>query len=342
MPRSEIPRADRRIPDVAVPLLEDGPVGEWIPDVLEGCARMTLPLGHDEEGPVSATLVRFDGHPAEPDRAPVLHLHGWSDYFYNRPLAEAFARAGRGFYALDLRKYGRSLRPWQTPGYIDDLSRYDAELEAACAVIRSELPDAPPPIVHGHSTGGLIAALWAQRHPRDSSALVLNSPWLEFPGDVPARTAVEGLLAPLGHLNPRRPLRVPRVDRYWQSLSDQAQGEWSLHPAWRPRRSFRMNAGWMRAVLNGHRQVYEGLTVEVPILVLLSAQTTYSRRWNEQLQESDSVLDVELLARRAVKLGSTVTVVRVPQAMHDVFSSPRPVRSAAFDAVQRWLQAYGP
>lgn len=337
-------------------LLEESPAGQWVPDVLPGCVRRTLPLGEDEEGPISATLVRHDGedgsvpgldsdHAARFDgapRAPVLHLHGWSDYFYNRPLAEAFAAQGRPFYALDLRRYGRSLRAWQTPGYIDDLVEYDADLEAALAVMRQEHPRAPAPVIHGHSTGGLVAALWAHRHPSAASALVLNSPWLELPGDAAARTAVEGLLAPLSHLNPRRPLRVPRVDNYWQSLSDQAQGEWTLHPLWRPRKSFRMSAGWLRAVLAGHRQVHEGLSLEIPVLVLLSTQTVYSRQWNEQLLESDTVLDVELLARRAVKLGSRVTVVRLRRAMHDVFASPEPVRRQAFGEVLRWLRAYGP
>lgn len=334
--------ASQNASDAAAQHLSDTPAGDWVPDVLRGFSRMTLPLGEDEEGPVSATIVRHDAPGTAPHRAPILHLHGWSDYFYNRPLAEAFARSGRGFFALDLRKYGRSLRPWQTPGYIDDLSTYDAEIGATLAAIRSELPQAPPPIIHAHSTGGLIAALWAQRHQDAASALVLNSPWLEFPGDVTARTAVEGLLTPLSHLNPRRPLIVPRVDNYWQSLSDQAQGEWTLHPAWRPRKSFRMNAGWLRAVVSGHREVFEGLDVAMPILVLLSAQRTLSRRWSEQFQASDSVLDVELIARRAVKLGSWVTVVRIHQAMHDVFASARPVRQEAFAELDRWLRAYGP
>ncbi|GAA3056628.1 MULTISPECIES: alpha/beta hydrolase [Actinomycetes] len=332
--------------------MEDAPAGDWVPDILPGCVRRTLPLGEDEEGPLSATLVRYDGTPKHDTAhdtahdggplAPVLHLHGWSDYFYNTPLARSFAAAGRPFYALDLRRYGRSLRSWQTPGYIDDLTEYDADLESALEVIRSEHPQAPAPLIHGHSTGGLVAALWAHRHPGRASGLILNSPWLELPGDAAARAAVEGLLAPLSHLNPRRPLRLPRVDNYWQSLSDQAHGEWSLHPLWRPRRSFPMPAGWLRAVLAGHRQVYDGLDVQEPVLVLLSTQTVYSRQWKDQLRESDIVLDVELLARRAVRLGGRVTVVRLARAMHDVFASPEPVRLQAFDEVRRWLRAYAP
>lgn len=330
-------------------LLEDSPEGEWVPDYLPGCSRLTLPLGEDEEGPYSATLVRFDDtrsantDTAPPDsHAPVLHLHGWSDYFYNLPLARLWTERGHPFYALDLRKYGRSLREGQTPGYIADLSEYDADLNAALAVVRSEHPEAPSPIIQGHSTGGLVATLWAERHPGLIGALVLNSPWLEVTGDVAARTAIEGLLTPLNHLNPKRPMKLPVMDNYWHSLSDEAYGEWTLHPRWRPRTSFPMTSGWLKAVMTGHRQVYDGLHLSVPVLVLLSAATLYRRQWSEELLKHDSVLDVDLLARRAMKLGKRVTVVRLQRALHDVFASEEAVRQEAFEEVTRWLRAYAP
>ncbi|GAA1804109.1 alpha/beta hydrolase [Nesterenkonia flava] len=328
-------------------LLEDAPANQWVEDYLPGCSRRTLPLGEDFEGPVSATLVRLEsegpsGKPREAPGAPVLQIHGWTDYFYNLPMATEWARAGHRFYALDLRKYGRSLREGQSPGHIEDLEEYDQEITAALRVLRQENPEAPVPIIHGHSTGGLIAALYAHRHPRDVGALVLNSPWLEVPGDVPARTAAEGLVAPVKALNPKATLKVPRLDNYWESLSDQAHGEWTLHPRWRPRQPFPMTVGWLKAVFAGHRQVHRGLDLPMPILVLLSSGTVYRRHWTQEYQENDGVLDVDLLARRAVKLGRCVTVLRVPRAMHDVFASEETVRMGAFAETVRWLRAYGP
>ena len=116
---------------------------EWIRDVLgDEFQQLTLDLGTDEQGPVVATLVR--ALPAEPDlwnrirgRWPlldgvdVLYVHGWSDYFFQKRLARFWASRGARFFALDLRKYGRSLRDGQTPGYVADLATYDEDIGAA-------------------------------------------------------------------------------------------------------------------------------------------------------------------------------------------------------------------
>lgn len=333
--------ARRELNDLGQELLTDSAPNEWVEDYLPGCSRMTLPLGEDFEGTVSATLVRCEEEP-EPGSTlpPVLQLHGWTDYFYNLPMAYQWIGRGHRFYALDLRKYGRSLREHQTPGHIEDLSEYDAEINAACAVIAAENPEAPAPVINAHSTGGLVAALWAERHPDGVSALVLNSPWLELPGHSPARAAAEGIVTPLNRVNPTAELKVPRPENYWQSMSSQAHGEWELHPLWRPRASFPMTMGWLKAVFAGHRRVRQGLQLDTPVLVLLAEKSAFRTQWSEQFQENDSVLDVELLARRSHKLSRRVTIVRIPRAMHDVFASPEEVRLSAFQEASRWLRGY--
>src|SRR5690606_39929457 len=108
----------------------------------------------------------------------VLYVHGWSDYFFQKRLARFWTARGARFFALDLRKYGRSLRPGQTPGFITDLDEYDADIEAALAARGNTAGRRL--VLLGHSTGGLILSLWAARHPRQVDALILNSPWLEF------------------------------------------------------------------------------------------------------------------------------------------------------------------
>jgi alpha-beta hydrolase superfamily lysophospholipase len=68
----------------------------------------------------------------------VLYLHGYVDYFFQTHLAEFFTARGYDFYALDLRKYGRSLRSHQTPNFCRDIAEYYPEIDRALKIIRDD------------------------------------------------------------------------------------------------------------------------------------------------------------------------------------------------------------
>jgi hypothetical protein len=93
---------------------------EWHKDTLlgqEGFWALTVVLKPDYDGPVSATLIRRPLHRER--NCAVLYLHGYVDYFFQAHLADYYqhtlagGQSGKGcdFFALDLRKYGRSLPP---------------------------------------------------------------------------------------------------------------------------------------------------------------------------------------------------------------------------------------
>ncbi len=341
---------------------------QWKPDFLgNGYQCLTLELGDDDEGPVSATLVSHTPGPPPPPtfagrvrerlhrlRAPVppepvhavLYIHGWTDYFFQAELGEFWTGLGVAFYALDLRKYGRSLQPGQTAGFITDLQQYDADIEAAIAALTGHIrstreADTPVRItLMAHSTGGLIASLWAHRHPGRIEALILNSPWLELRGSWIVRNATAGLLEPLARLRPKARLKVPELTNYWRSISREGDGEWDLNPVMRPPSSWPIRAGWIRAVLNGHAQVARGLDIQVPILLLASTTSTVAVSWNEAMKTSDSVLDVNLMVQRGLLLGPQVTVCRFDQALHDVLLSALPVRRRVYGKLEQWARAF--
>jgi alpha-beta hydrolase superfamily lysophospholipase len=324
----------------------------WQDDLLgRDFQQLTLPLGEDGEGDVVATLVRYRPplrdlvSPFAPARGiDVLYLHGWSDYFFQTGLAEYWHGVGARFHALDLRKYGRSLRDHQTPGYVADLATYDADIEAALAAMGHGVDAVRPSrrrlLLMGHSTGGLTLSLWAARHPGRAAALVLNSPWLEFQTGGVGRA----FITPLVQLGARvQPLgTLPQVDLgfYTRSVSAELGGEWSYETRWRPPRGFPAHRAWLNAVLEGHAAVAAGLGLDVPILTLLSARSTILPRWNEQMRRSDSVLVVDDIARASVRLGATVTVARIEGALHDVTLSAETPRQSAYRALTRWLHAY--
>ncbi|HWS58413.1 MAG TPA: alpha/beta hydrolase [Actinotalea sp.] len=316
----------------------------WVTDVLgPDYQARTLPLEDDDEGPVVATLVRYrppSPEPLRPARA-ILYVHGWNDYFFQTGLAEYWHAQGAAFYALDLRKYGRSLRPHQTPNYVDDLATYDEEIDASLAVVGRELGAAARVMLMGHSTGGLIASLWADRHPGRVSGLVLNSPWLELAGASFARSLTTPVVAGLARTQPKTPM--PNIDpgHYARTLLTAHGGEWDYDEAWRPSPCFPVRPGWLQAILVGHAHVARGLDLQVPVLVATSTRSLILPRWRDEMRAADTVLDVDLLARRAVLLGPVVTVVRVAGGLHDLTLSPPLVRQRFYAEVTRWTSAYG-
>lgn len=329
---------------------------DWTPDVLgDEFEQLTLDLGADDQGPVVATLVR--ALPAELGwwdrvrrRAPqldgvdVLYVHGWSDYFFQKRLARFWTSRGARFFALDLRKYGRSLREGQTPGYVADLATYDEDIAAALTEMgRGEGGGESDRrlVLLGHSTGGLTLSLWASRHPGVADAVILNSPWLEFQF-APARAAI----APMVELQARiRPLEAaPQVDLGFYTRAQQEVADpddpMEVNPLWRPVQTMAVYAGWLHAILSGHKTVAGGLSITAPVCVLLSARFVPPTRWSEELTSADSVLVVDDIARAALRLGSTVTVERIDGALHDVFLSRHEAREDAYRRLDRWVTGW--
>lgn len=328
----------------------------WSEDILGRAFRtLVLPLEPDDEGPRIATLVSYEPDHGSPDedatprrRRAVLYIHGFSDYFFHEELAAALHARGWAFFALDLHKYGRSLLPGQTPGYATSLEDYDVDLEVAMAALRTRLGEEPGSttgveiVLMAHSMGGLTAALWAARNPDRIAALVLNSPWLDTQGSALLRSVALGILDTVARRRPKARLRLPELGFYFRSISDTRDGEWPIEPAWRPEAGFPIRAGWLAAVLAGHATLARGVTIGAPVLLLCSTTSTISATWNESMLETDSILDVTTMVRRAAELGTNVTIRRLPGALHDVFLSRSAVRRSAIEATGWWLDTYVP
>lgn len=272
----------------------------------------------------------------------LLYVHGWLDYFFQTHLAEFWESLGVRFHALDLRRYGRSLREGQTPGYVRSLTTYDEDIEAALDAIGHGRAGEPERrlVLMGHSTGGLTVSLWTARNQERVAALVLNSPWLEFQPREAVRKLMEPGIRVQSALVPRS--QLVNLDRglYARSISSRFDGEWDYDTAWRPDAGWRPTPAWLAAIFRGQDQVARGLGIEVPVLVLLSARSTIPTRWSEDMRSTDSVLDVVGIARRVPDVGSLVTLVRVDGGLHDVTLSAKPVREQVWRQTRRWFRGY--
>ena len=116
-------------------LLPSRAQAQWRPDILEGYSCLTIDQGRDYSGPVTATLVRRDTL-LEAPRA-LLYVHGYNDYFFQSALGDSITRHSYAFYALDLRKYGRSLSSGQDPFEVRHLREYYADLAKAIQQIKA-------------------------------------------------------------------------------------------------------------------------------------------------------------------------------------------------------------
>lgn len=298
----------------------------------------TLNFPPDYDGPVVATLIRAP-FPARDTRRAVLYIHGYIDYFFQEHLAGEFVAQGYRFYAVELRKYGHSYLEGQHPDFARSMYEYYPDLTESIRHIVSD--GAEEVVLLGHSTGGLLAALYASDGPvaqREAvKCAVLNSPFLEFNTtwfkkhvQIPLAAWVS-LVLPFAHTGSElSPL-------YAESVHRDFHGEWDFDTRMKPIEGIPLYFSWLRAVRDGQRRVRRGLHIGVPVLVMSSDRSYFGKEWSDELLRADSVLNVEDIRRLAQNLGADVTYVQIRGGMHDLFLSAQKVRAEAFRVVFDWL-----
>ena len=244
------------------------------PDILKnGFEQTVLPLRDDSEGKVIATLVRKKAKRSS--KKAVLYIHGFVDYFFQEEMADNYIKHGFNFYALDLRKYGRSLLSHQTPNFFKDISDYFEELDKAIDYIRKDDGNEQL-LLSGHSTGGLITSIYANlfQHENKINALFLNSPFFEFNESWINREVLIGIVGAVSKAYPS--LEIPGgglSDLYGKSLHKDYYGEWDYNLDWKPLNGFPLRAGWLRGIDKAHKKLQSGLDINCPVLVMYSKRS---------------------------------------------------------------------
>jgi len=121
----------------------------WHPDILSGYEARYVDQGIQFDGPCRSTIVRLKAK--KPTRRGFLYIHGFNDYFFQSEMGQRFVDSGYHFYAVDLRRYGRSNEPWQYPYNIRDMRKYYADIDSAVAQMKRDGID--DITLGGHSTG---------------------------------------------------------------------------------------------------------------------------------------------------------------------------------------------
>jgi alpha-beta hydrolase superfamily lysophospholipase len=271
----------------------------------------------------------------------VLYVHGYVDYFFQTHLADFYNHVGLHFFAVELRRHGRSMRQNQLPNYTSDITEYLQDVDAAVTVLREE-EHIDWLLLNGHSTGGLVAALHAHRGQQRHavSAVFLNSPFLDM--NIPAWQAwtLEPIVSALGAMFPHLPIPDTSIV-YGQSLNASHRGEWHYDQRWKPIEGFPIYAGWLRAIHRAHSEIAQGLAIQCPVLVMYASRSAWPKQWSEDVMTADIVLDVSDIRRLSPRLGPHVEMRAIADAMHDLTLSKLKTREVVFKELRDWLVAIG-
>ena len=298
----------------------------------------TLFLARD----ITATLVSLPANPDVPARGAMLYVHGFIDYFFHDHVARHFAAQGWSWYALDLRRNGRSLRAGQEPWYVGELTEYYEEIDLAMQQIRDD--GHTNIVLMGHSTGGLTVSMWAHDRgaARSISALVLNSPWFDLQESLFMRTVGTWAVRAIAKIRPLANIPQTFVGVYPQSLHRSARGEWMFDPRWKPLTSQSVKYGFLATIRAHQARLHRGIDVGVPVLMLHSDKSLLGlTTWDDGAQSADIILDVEQMKQWLPKIGDNITDAPLPGAVHDVFLSEKSIREKALTTIDEWLEHLG-
>lgn len=310
------------------------------PDILgAGYEQAALHFPDDYEGKVIATLVRKKA-PQSASKA-VLYIHGFIDYFFQTEMAEQFNQHGFDFYALDLRKYGRSILPHQKYYNIREIAEYDAEITQALEIIGAEGHDSV--LLCGHSTGGLTTTLYAAHHPNHPliKALWVNSPFYDFNmNPIKRKLGLPGL-SRIGKIFPDLQLPSELNKWYTASLHKDLKGEWDFSLDWKKTAYPKVRLSFVSAIFEAQKEIHQGVKIDVPVLVMHSHQTKNPRKWGKDAQTSDVILGVKDIQKYAKKIQGDVTVQSIQNGLHDLVLSQKPVRDSVYQQLFQWLADKG-
>lgn len=315
----------------------------WHADILPGYEARYVNQGEAFDGPCRSTIVRRRAAPGV--RRAFLYIHGFNDYFFQAEMGERFVDSAFNFYAVDLRRYGRSREPWQYPFNIRDQKEYFADIDSAIAQIRR---DGNVDItLGGHSTGGLTVAFMAAVRGTDIGVerVVTDSPFLAWNFNSFYRHFLIPGVSNLGGIFKNSKIKQSRCDGYAYSLLKEYDGEWTYDTDWKMIYSPPVTFSWVRAISKAQKEtVSKAGRIAVPLLVMHSSRKVDGCNYEPDFRYGDAVLDPAMIQAQGEKIAARsprpVEVCRIDSGLHDLILSLRPHRDAAYDTIFSFIRRH--
>lgn len=306
----------------------------WQPDILGDGFEMAF-INHpaDYSGKVRSTVIRKLA--TAPSHKAILYVHGFSDYFLQKGMAQMFVDHGYNFYAIDLRKYGRSLLEGQRLFQVRDLHEYFPDIDSAVEIISADGTESIALL--GHSTGGLTTSLYMSEKPSPLiKALMLNSPFLDWNMPTFMKKVIIPIASSFGRVFPNVKIHQEPDAGYANTLSAHHQGEWLYRDDWKPDVLPDPDLGWIRAIYQGQKQLRRQ-SVKVPVLLMHSSCSVKKGDSKESYFHADAILDVETISYYGTRLGNDVTEVTLQDGLHDLVLSKKIIREQVYETMLSWL-----
>jgi alpha-beta hydrolase superfamily lysophospholipase len=292
-----------------------------------------IELDSDYEGEVNAVLIASNNNKG--NRKSVLYLHGYVDYFFHPHLGEKFNENNFDFFALDLRKHGRSLMQHQHPNYCKDIEEYFEEISISIRKIKSESKSV---FLLAHSTGGLTASCYMNNGKERSliEGLILNSPFLDFNLSKIEKYLSQFVARLINKVSDYAKIEGALSPAYAQSVHKNYYGSWDFNLDWKPIKGFPTYFKWIVAIARAQKKL-EKSYIQVPTLIMHSSGSIKANKYSKEAMTHDIVLNIKDIKRVGKKLGDRVTLLEIENAQHDIFLSPKPVREVGFNKMFAWL-----
>jgi alpha-beta hydrolase superfamily lysophospholipase len=268
-----------------------------------------------------------------------LYIHGFVDYFFQNELAEWANKIGFNFYALDLRKHGRSMLSHQNPNHFRNHTEFFEEIDLAIDFIKN-IEKNDKLVLMGHSTGGLIAPLYFDHNSKkgEVDALILNSPFFDFPVNEIIKMALP-TIGFFGKISPEKKTPAKLADGYGKSVHKDFYGEWDYNLKLKPIKGFPITLGWVRGILHAQNEIKKRLNIHCPILVMHSSTSVKPGKYHPSMQEADSILNVQDIIKYSDRLGINVKRVEIENGMHDLILSKKEIRKEVYQVLEDFIRA---
>lgn len=312
----------------------------WHPDILPKYEARYVDQGEQFDGPCRSTIVRL--RTKKPSKKGFLYIHGFNDYFFQAEMGERFVDSGYHFYAVDLRRYGRSKEPWQYPYNIRDMRKYYDDIDSA--IVQMKRDGVTDITLGGHSTGGLTVIAYGVDKGNDVPVkrIVTDSPFLAWNFDGFFRNFLIPTVRDISVLVKNAKIKQGHCDGYAYSLLKEYDGEWTYNTDWKMIYSPPVTTSWVGQIQSTQNKVKKHADrLAVPVLIMHSSRKVDGCNFEPDFRYGDAVLDPFMIRERGLQIKKKskypVQVCAIDSGLHDLILSLKPHRDEAYRTIFQFI-----